>query len=122
MKYLLPMKKLLSIVTLACCAGSLAAQPVPPMINYQGQLLNSDATPLPTSDYSLTFNIYDAVQGGNLVWGPQIFDGRSGPGFGARIPVVQGYFNVILGPSDTNGVQLSEAFGVPSRYLEITIS
>src|ERR1041384_5477132 len=77
-----------------------SAQSVPALINYQGRLSNPDGSPLATSDYQLTFNIYDSSNiSGGLVWGPQIFDGQSAQGHGSRIPVVQGYFNVMLGPT-----------------------
>lgn len=99
---------------------NLPAQSVPPLINYQGQLLNADGTPMPTADYQLTFNIFG--QGGNLIWGPQIFDGQSGLGHGPKIPVVNGYFNVSLGPTDTTGRQISAAFATASRFIEITVS
>ena len=98
------------------------AQPVPPLINYQGQIADSGGTPLATADYMLTFNIYDASQNGNLIWGPQLFDGQGGQGHGPKIPVVQGYFNVILGPADTAGRALTNAFAAANRYLEITVS
>lgn len=98
------------------------AQSVPALMNYQGQILNPDGTAPPTADYELTFRIYDAAESGNMIWGPQIFDGRSGPGLGMKIPVVQGYFNVLLGPVDTASRSLATAFESATRYLEITVS
>jgi hypothetical protein len=91
------------------------------MINYQGRLVNANGTPLANGDYDLTFRIYDAVTGGNLIWGPQIFDGTAGLGHGAKVPVVGGYFNVILGPKDTSDRPISGAFNQATRYLEITV-
>lgn len=38
------------------------------------------------------------------------------------IPVVQGYFNVMLGPVDVNGVSLANAFSGTNRFMEITVS
>ena len=75
----------LAVTTLAI------AQSVPPLVNYQGRLSNPDGSPLPTADYTLTFNLYDAATNGTLVWGPQVFDGTAAQGHGAKIPVVQGY-------------------------------
>jgi hypothetical protein len=98
------------------------AQIVPPLVNYQGRLSNPDGSPLPTADYQLTFSIYDAATNGALVWGPQIFDGPAALGHGPKIPVVQGYFNVMLGPTDTNGVSLANAFNATNRFVEITVS
>src|SRR5256885_9584424 len=55
------------------------AQTVPPLINYQGRLLNPDGSPLPTADYQLTFKIFDsATNAVGTNWGPQIFDGSNG--------------------------------------------
>ena len=43
-------------------------------------------------------------------------------GHGPRVPVVQGYFNLMLGPVDTNNVSLAEAFGAANRFVEVTVS
>jgi len=98
------------------------AQSVPALVNYQGRLANPDGSPLPTADYTLTFKVFDAATNGALVWGPQVFDGVAAQGHGARIPVVQGYFNVMLGPVDTGGSALSDAFNGTLRYVEVTVS
>jgi hypothetical protein len=100
---------------------SLFAQTVPPLVNYQGRLSNPDGSPLATTNYQISFSIYDAASSGNLIWGPEIFDGASGAGHGAMIPVVQGYFNVLLGPSDINGDPLTGAFNATNRFVEITV-
>ncbi len=110
------------ICLLLLFALSAPAQPVPALVNYQGRLLNPDGSPLPTADYSLTFQLYDAATNGSLVWGPQVFDGTVAPGRGPRIPVVQGWFNVMLGPVDTTNRALSDAFNGAARYVEVTVS
>jgi hypothetical protein len=97
------------------------AQSVPSLVNYQGRLSNQDGSPLATADYQLSFSIYDATNGGNLIWGPQIFDGTNGQGHGLKIPVVQGYFNVMLGPTDTNGTSLASAFTNATSFVQITV-
>ena len=118
-----PTLRALAVLLLALLAFSRApAQTVPALVNYQGRLANPDGSPLPTADYTLTFNVYDAVTNGALVWGPQAFDGAVAAGHGARIPVVQGYFNVMLGPVDTTSRSLSDAFAAPNRYVEVTVS
>src|SRR5689334_20733420 len=111
------------ILRVGICALPLAlrAQTVPALINYQGKLSNPDGTPLPTADYQLTFNIFDAATNGGLVWGPQIFDSQSAQGHGPKIPVVQGYFNLMLGPVDVSGASLANAFGGSNRYVEIKV-
>ena len=115
-----PMRGFLMVVLLAAGLGAFA-QSVPPLINYQGQLANPDGSPLPTADYTLTFNLYNTASGGNPIWGPEVFDGTAGQGHGPKIPVVQGYFNVMLGPSDTAGQSLATAFDGSDRYLEIKV-
>jgi len=112
---------LLSICLLFAAAPVAFSQTVPPMINYQGRLVDSNGVPLATGDYELTFNIYDAASAGSNIWGPQVLDGQPGAGHGAKVPVVQGYFNSILGPSDTAGRAIGDAFNGATRYLEIRV-
>ena len=107
---------------LLAMAAPALAQNVPPLVNYQGRLANPDGSPLPTADYTLTFHVFDAATNGALMWGPQVFDGAVAQGHGARIPVVQGYFNVMLGPVDTTNRALSDAFNGAARYVEVTVS
>jgi hypothetical protein len=99
-----------------------SAQTVPALINYQGKLVTSNGLPVSTGDYQLRFRIYDAATNGNLIWGPQIFNGQTGPGYGPLVPVVQGWFNVVLGPVDTNSAPIANAFNAPNRYLEIRVA
>ncbi len=109
-------------VCLALVAVAAGAQSVPPLINYQGRLANADGTPLPTSDYSLTIRLWNAPTGGVSVWGPQCFDGEVGPGHCVRMPIVQGYFSVTLGPIDTNGASLASVFSASNCFVEVSIS
>src|ERR1051325_8753350 len=110
------------ILLLATLATTHAdAQTVPALINYQGKLVNSNGLPVSTGDYQLRFRIYDAVTDGNLIWGPQIFNGQPGSGYGPLVSVVQGWFNVILGPVDTNGVSIANAFTGTNRFMEIQL-
>ncbi len=90
--------------------GNAHTQAVPQLINYQGRLTDASGTGL-SGTQTLQFNIYDDATAGNLIWGPQTFD---------NVPLVDGYFNVILGPTDTNGANISTAFDAPDRYVEIT--
>lgn len=101
--------------------ASVRAQSVPPLMNFQGQVLAANGSPLATGDYELTFQIFDASEGGTLIWGPQALDGAGGAGHGPKIPVVQGYFNVMLGPVDTASRPLTGAFLGASRFLEIKV-
>ena len=55
-----------------------------------------------------------------MIWGPQVFDGSPGlQGHGDQVPVLNGYFNLILGPVDENNVPLDYAFAGPDRYIGI---
>lgn len=104
-------------------AGATAwAQAVPPLINYQGQLLTPAGTPIPTGDYELEINLYPTESGGVAVWGPQKFNGLSGVGLGPKAVVVDGRFNVILGPQDTGARDLSSVVAVnASVFLELKV-
>ncbi len=106
---------------LAMYIGFARAQTVPALINYQGQLSTPSGVPLTTADYELSFSIYDSLEGGTVVWGPQRFNGNTGLGLGGKVPVVQGYFNVALGPVDTSGRSLTASFGSATRFVEITV-
>lgn len=96
-------------------------QSVPALINYQGQIAKPDGTPVDTADYVLTFKVFDSTDGPGVIWGPQIFDGQTGAGHGLKIPVVKGYFNVMLGPVDTAERPLDQAFNATNRFVEITV-
>ena len=111
----------------------LNASEVPQLINYSGKLSGAEGEPLPTGDYTLSFSIYDhatAVPCGvagdrnkvcaRRVWGPQIFDGNSGRGHGNQVPVVKGFFSAILGPYDTHGSPIAQAFMSSGRFIEVT--
>jgi len=94
---------------------------IPQYINYQGMLTNAEGQPLETKEYKLTFKIFNKSTEGSVVWGPQIFDGVYTAGHGAKVPVVRGHFNVILGPTDTEGRSIIEAFQTNNAYLEISV-
>jgi len=116
------MKKPILAALLSLLSFVLPAQVVPALVNYQGHLANPDGSPLATGNYELTFKVYTVASGLLPVWGPQIFDGATGTGHGALIPVVQGNFNVILGPTDINGNSLAAAFNGTNRFIEVTVS
>ncbi len=110
------MKKLiLSAIVLVILTGFTAyaqqESSVPPLINYQGMLTDANGNPM-TGAKKLTFNIYDAAIGGNVVWGQQIFD---------NVPLFNGRFNVILGSTDTKGKLITEAFAEKNRYIGIKV-
>jgi hypothetical protein len=116
------MKNFLFAAVLIFLPLAVPAQTVPALINYQGRLANPDGSVLVTANYQLSFSVFDSASGGNLVWGPEVFDGSAGQGHGALIPVVQGYFNVLLGPVDVNGASLAGAFNGTNRFVEVTVT
>ena len=113
--------------------GLAQESPVPQLINYQGRLAASEGGPPPTKDYKLSFSIYDkpaavsclrrSAHGcARRVWGPQVFDGKNGAvGHGDRVPVVKGFFSVLLGPYDTSGKPIAQAFASSDRFVEVTV-
>ncbi len=116
-----PLKLLCVLV--ACSAPQLAAQVIPEYINYQGLLKDAAGKPLTTGNYLMEFNIYDQANAGTRLWGPFLFDDNTGSdGHGLKVPVVDGNFNVILGPRDTNHVSIANAFSGPTRFIEIKVS
>jgi hypothetical protein len=56
---------LLAILTVACSALHAA---VPPMISYQGKLMQPTGVPVPDGIYSIRFAIYEAPTGGTPLW------------------------------------------------------
>jgi len=119
------MKNFLSTLTAAATLlGPVVAlsQSVPQLINYQGQLLDGTGTPLTNGDYVIQVRLFTAEAGGTLIWGPQVFNGQSGAGFAPKVSVVQGRFNLVLGPQDTAAQNLAAVFAAnPSVYLELQI-
>jgi len=108
------MKKIaltLIIIVLASLTAQAQTASVPQLINYQGMLTDANGSFM-TGTRKLTFNIYDAATGGDVIWGPQIFD---------SVPLINGRFNVILGTTDTTGRPISKAFGAKDRYIGIKI-
>ena len=94
---------------------------VPEYVNYQGLLKAAVGNPLATGNYTIEFNVFDQANLGNKVWGPFRFDGVVGVGHGLLVPVVNGSFNVIIGPSDTDGDSITAAFAGPNRFIEISV-
>lgn len=80
---------------------------VPNLINYQGQLTDANGDALTSDVYDLTFKVYDALTNGNLKWQETHTD----------IPVVKGFFNVVLG----SNTDITPAFSSASAFLEITV-
>ncbi len=98
------------------------AQSVPQLINYQGQLLDASGAPMATGDYSIEVRLFPVEAGGVAVWGPQVFSGQSGVGFGPKVAVVNGHFNLVLGPQDTATNDLAGVFAAnASVFIELKV-
>ena len=107
---------------LACLNPSARGQSVPQLINYQGQLLDAAGTPMPNGDYDIEVRLFPVDTGGAALWGPQVFNGQSGTGFRPRVSVVQGRFNMVVGPQDTTARDISTVFSSnQSVYIEIKV-
>jgi hypothetical protein len=111
-----------TILALAATIAQAQTPSTPQMINYQGRLTDINGVPAVTGNYTLIFNIYADKSGGAPVWGPLVFDGATSTGHGPRIPVVNGHFNVFLGPVDTSNRSITMAFTQPTRYLGIKVT
>ena len=99
------------LLTFLSMSFSLVFAGAPPLINYQGKLTDAEGKPM-AGTHKLSFSIYTEESSGTAVWGPQVFN---------TVPVIDGYFNVILGTTDTKGRSISNAFSTENAYLEITI-
>lgn len=88
------------------------AASVPGEVNYQGQILNAAGTPLATGNYTLTFTLFDAAQGGVVVWGPYT---------NSAVAVVDGSFNVVLPARDYLSRTLAAAAVNSPRFLELAV-
>jgi hypothetical protein len=78
-------------------------------VNYQGRLADSGGTPI-NGSRAMSFAIFDAATGGNLIWGPETH---------AAISVSSGLFSVGLGSQTSGGIPTTAWNG--DRYLEITV-
>jgi len=56
----------ISLILFSLCSLSYAQ--IPHLINYQGKLTDKDGDPVSDGNYSVTFRIYDAADGGALLW------------------------------------------------------
>lgn len=92
---------LVAILSLSAIAAT------PNLINFQGRLTTA-GLPVVDSSYTVTFGIYDAPTGGQLLWS-EVHTG---------VAITQGLFAVILGsvvPFDDT------LFNGPTRYLEVQV-
>ena len=101
-------KKLQAILTSVLVFFCVQAWAVPQMVNFQGRLTDSYGAPLDGA-VDVTFSIYDASTGGNLLWQESH----------AGLTVDNGLFHTLLGsltPLDTSTV-----FTGADRWLEVQV-
>ena len=55
-------------VLILVLVSSIALADVPPMINYQGKLLQPSGAPVADGTYQMTFSIYNVATGGTALW------------------------------------------------------
>jgi len=101
------------MVFLLFLGGSTVAQTVPPLVHYQGRLLDDTGAPMTTGTYELRFNLYEDATTLERIWGPQVFP---------TVHVANGYFDLMLGPEDENDParSLAGVFAGGERYLQVT--
>ena len=90
-------------------AGLGARAGVPPMINYQGKLMQPSGAAVPDGTYSMTFAIYDVPTGGTALWS------ETNP----SVQVKGGLFAVLLG-SVTN--LPANIFDNPDRWFGVKVA
>lgn len=115
-----PIHVYLALFALTLC-GAVSAQPE--YVNYQGFLKDDQGEPLATGLYEMEFNFYDDPSASDgLLWGPFLFDGDSGDGHAGTVSILNGRFNVVLGPKDTAGRDISDTFAGSEAYVEVKIN
>lgn len=92
------------LLSVLCHPLNVSYAAIPHLINYQGRLTDAGGSPL-NGAYQITFWIYDAESGGNLLWEET-----------QSVVISQGIFAVMLGAS--NGLNLT--FDAP-YFLEIKV-
>ena len=101
---------ILIIIVLLTIVGGQYIEPlyaaVPKLLNYQGKLLDSSGVGI-NDTLTITFKLYDAATGGNLLWQETIND----------VEILKGLFSVELGASDGfDTLSFAQEY-----WLEITI-
>ena len=102
---------------------SLPAQTIggaPNTIDYQGKALDAQGAvlaPTTAANYEMTFRLYDAQEGGTIIWAEKQI-----------VTVSKGLFSVRLGEGTATGegtvlqTNLADAFTASSRFLGVTIA
>lgn len=95
---------LMSALIMACAAYSA----VPPVISYQGKLMQPSGAPVPDGMYSIQFAVYDVPTGGTALWSET----------NGSIQLKDGLFAVMLG--SVNNLP-SNIFDYPNRFFGVKV-
>ena len=103
------MKIYILIIVLILSALSTAVMAdVPPLISYQGKLMQPNGTPIPDGTYSIRFAIYSVPADGDMLWSETI----------SNVQVKGGLFAVLLGSVNNLGANILDS---EARYLGIKV-
>jgi hypothetical protein len=75
------------IIVFILVSGPSYSMEIPRIMSYQGLLTDADGTPVPNGLYDLTFSLYDAPEGGEMLWEEEH----------AGVEVESGVFELMLG-------------------------
>jgi len=96
----------IAVATLALAVPAVAG--VPPMINYQGKLMQPSGVPVPDGTYQMRFAIYSVPTGGTPLWS------ETNP----NVQVKGGLFSVLLGSVNNLPANI---FDSPDRWFGVTV-
>ena len=117
----LPWVLLLATAVPACVtAQTVTIGGAPATIDYQGKALDTTGTPLANTtaaNYTMYFRIYDAQEGGNIIWAESQIVTVSKGLFSVRL----GEGSAIAGEGTVLQTNLSDAFTAASRFLGVTV-
>ena len=117
----LPWVLLLATAVPACVtAQTVTIGGAPATIDYQGKALDTTGTPLANTtaaNYTMYFRIYDAQEGGNIIWAESQIVTVSKGLFSVRL----GEGSAIAGEGTVLQTNLADAFTAASRFLGVTV-
>ena len=105
------MKKTLTLIiaTIVLLATTVYAA-IPHLINYQGKLTDPNGKPLENGSYNITFRIYDAENGGTMLWQGTY-----------SVSIQKGIFSVLLGDISDPGYNFTNLSFDKPYYLAIKV-
>lgn len=106
-----------AMLTLAVGAQSPAIVTVPPVINYQGAILDASGNKIADGNTNVVFRVYDSVFNGQLLWGPRT----------NSVALVGSVFNTLLGGADAQNRDFAQVLSAQAlnpnapAFLELTV-